>query len=50
MIRLIAGITLLCAAPLLYDEGMIAVTVGIIGVIVFAYGMVRVANSEMENT
>ena len=50
MIRFIAGVALLCAAPLLYDEAMIAVVVGIVGVILFAYGMVRVANSEMENT
>jgi len=49
MIRFIAGLSLLCAMPLLYDEEMIAVVVGIAGVIVFAYGLVNVANREMEN-
>jgi hypothetical protein len=49
MIRFIAGLSLLCAMPLLYDEGMIAVVVGIVGMILFAYGLVNVANREMEN-
>lgn len=39
MLRFIAGFMLLCAAPMLYDEGNIAIVVGIVGVIIFVYGV-----------
>lgn len=50
MLRFIAGLMLLIAAPFLYDEGSIAALIGIVGVVLFAYGTKWALENQMEET